>query len=256
MNLLSGKDITVEIRGKRVVDHVSFSLDSGEWLMIAGPNGAGKTTLVNAVIGGVPCTGEVLYRGEDLRKLSAKQRAKEIGMLSQTHHIDYAFRVHEVVRLGRYAWRGSFLSAKGGDKEGTEMVEKALALTGLDGIASQSVLTLSGGEMQRMFLAQLFAQDPKVLILDEPMNHLDLVYQRQLLSLIQEWLKEEGRAVISVMHDLSIARAFGTGILLMRDGKCVAQGEINEVFSPETLRKTYDTDVHDWMRQMLSQWEI
>ena len=254
MNLLKGTDITVEIRGKTVVDHVSFSLDDGEWLMIAGPNGAGKTTLVNAVTGGREHTGTVLYRGDDIRRLSAKQRAREIGVLSQTHHIDYAFRVHEVVRLGRYAYRGSFLSG-GADKDGAEMVEHALALTGLTEKASQSVLTLSGGEMQRMFLAQLFAQDPKVLILDEPMNHLDLVYQKQLLSIIQEWLREEGRAVISVMHDLSIARAFGTAVMLLRDGKCMAQGTVEEAFRADILQKTYDTDVHDWMRQMLAQWK-
>ena len=118
-----------------------------------------------------------------------------------------------------------------------------------------SVLTLSGGELQRTFLAQVFAQNPQVLILDEPANHLDLVYQKHIFSLIAEWLKEPGRAVLSVVHDLSLARRYGTHAVLMNHGKCVTQGEINDVLTPENLRSVYDMDVYGWMHEMLEQWK-
>ena len=138
---------------------------------------------------------------------------------------------------------------------GARIHEEALELTGLTAQRAQSVLTLSGGELQRTFLAQVLAQQPRLLILDEPTNHLDLVYQKQVFSLIGRWLREPGRAVVSVVHDLSLARAFGTDAVLLHHGKTVASGSVREVLRPENLDAVYDMDVAAWMRQMLSQWE-
>ena len=134
-------------------------------------------------------------------------------------------------------------------------MEQALALTGLMELRRASMLTLSGGETQRVFLAQVFAQNPQALILDEPANHLDLKYQQHIFSLIQDWLKQPGRAVLSVVHDLSLARRFGTHAVLMDHGKCVSQGAVNDVLTPDSLRAVYDMDVYGWMREMLGQWE-
>jgi iron complex transport system ATP-binding protein len=133
-------------------------------------------------------------------------------------------------------------------------VEKALELTGLTDLRRASVLTLSGGELQRVFLAQVFSQDPRVLILDEPANHLDLKYQQHIFSLIRAWLREPGRAVLSVVHDLSLARRYGSRAVLMDQGKSVAQGTIDQVMTPENLRRVYGMDVYAWMNEMLSQW--
>ena len=117
------------------------------------------------------------------------------------------------------------------------------------------MLTLSGGELQRTFLAQVFAQNPQVLILDEPANHLDLIYQKHIFSLVKDWLKEPGRAVLSVVHDLSLARRYGTHALLLHGGKCIAQGRMREVLTPENLDKVYGMDVYKWMRELLGQWD-
>ena len=144
---------------------------------------------------------------------------------------------------------------KNRDDEGKERVEEALALTGLTHLRHASVLTLSGGELQRTFLAQVFAQNPQILILDEPANHLDLVFQKHIFTLIQQWLRQPGRAVLSVVHDLSLARRYGTHAVLMNAGKCMAQGEIGSVLTPENLERVYDMDVHAWMREMLEQWK-
>ena len=105
-----------------------------------------------------------------------------------------------------------------------------------------------------MFLAQAFAQEPRVLLLDEPTNHLDLKYQQQIFALIREWLKTPGRAVLSVVHDLSLARAFGTRALLLDGGRVAAQGAMETVFAPETLARVYGMDVYGWMRGLLEQW--
>lgn len=138
--------------------------------------------------------------------------------------------------------------------ESARAVEDALELTGMTAQRKQSVLTLSGGELQRTFLAQVFAQNPRVLLLDEPTNHLDLIYQKQIFQLIEDWLGQPGRAVVSVVHDLSLAKAYGDKVLLMNHGRAVAQGSPDEVLVPRLLDPVYQMDVYGWMRQMLAQW--
>jgi len=252
MTLLDVTNLTVRYGALTILDDVSFSLNGGQWLMIVGPNGAGKSTIVNAVSQGVPYSGEIRYLDRDVKCYRSHELARNIGILSQSHFVGYAFTVGSVVRLGRYAYAPGVFS--GNRAEDERMVEQALELTGMTRFVDQSVLTLSGGELQRTFLAQLFAQDPRVLILDEPTNHLDLVYQKQTFELIQSWLKTPGRAVVSVVHDLSLARAFGTHALLLDKGKTVSKGTADEVFTPEHLDKAYEMDVSDWMLKMLGQW--
>lgn len=251
--MLNAENITVRYGDLTIVDNVSFSLQEGQWLMLAGPNGAGKSTLIHAISQGVPYSGNIQLAGKNIRSYKPVQLARKIGVLSQQNNVGYSYTVEEIVGLGRYAHTSGFLGGK--DDQAEERVENALRLTGLEKMRRQNVLTLSGGELQRTFLAQVFAQDPEILILDEPANHLDLVYQKHIFSLIQEWLQQPGRAVLSVVHDLSLARCYGTHAVLMHRGKSVAQGEIDQVMTPEILKAVYEIDVYGWMREMLAQWQ-
>ena len=251
--MLKAENITVRYGEHTIVDNLSFHLEEEQWLMLAGPNGAGKSTLIETISQGVPYTGTLLLDGKDIRRCKAAQLARRIGVLSQKNTVGYGYTVEEVVALGRYAYTSGFLSAR--DQDAQEQVDRALELTGLTSFRHASVLTLSGGELQRTFLAQVFAQNPQILILDEPANHLDLIYQKHIFSLIQEWVKQPGRAVLSVVHDLSLARKYGTHAVLMHHGKCMAQGKINEVLTPEKLQSVYDMDVYQWMRDLLQQWQ-
>lgn len=323
-HMLQVNDLTVRYGDLTIVDHLGFTVEEGQWLMIVGPNGAGKSTTLNAITQGTAYTGQVLFEGEDMKKKKAAERARCVGVLMQNHFAEYAFSVEEVVALGRYSragarsrarwyagseieFKGEFAGTEGktdvrtekkpaictkkepevfterrpgvrtkenagfvgksGRKSGLhagkrasrsdedeQAVENALALTGMISQRKQSILTLSGGELQRTFLAQVFAQDPKLLLLDEPTNHLDLVYQKQVFELIEKWLQTPGRAVISVVHDLSLAKAYGTKVLLMNHGRKVACGPAAEVLVPEHLDPVYQMDVGGWMRQMLGQW--
>ena len=171
--------------------------------------------------------------GQDIRKKKPVELAKNIGVLTQNHYVGYSFSVEEVVRLGRYAYSPGVLARRCDDDE--RMVELALEKTGMAAQRRQSVLTLSGGELQRTFLAQVFAQDPKYLLLDEPTNHLDLIYQRQVFALIKEWLAQGDRAVISVVHDLSLAKKYGTRALLLDHGCMAAIGDTNTALNRDTL---------------------
>jgi len=251
--MLETRNLSVKYGSLTILDDVSFSVGERQWVMIAGPNGAGKSTIVNAVSRGAPYTGEVLLDGRDIKKYKSAELARKLGILAQSSNVGYSFSVEEVVKLGRYSYSGGLLSPKSGGDEA--FVERALELTGLRELRHQSVLTLSGGERQRTFLAQVLAQDPELLILDEPTNHLDLVFQKQTFALINGWIEETGRSVISVVHDLSLARAYGTHALLMDKGRLVASGPVRDVLTRENLASVYRMDVHGWMKEMLSQWE-
>lgn len=250
--MLKAENVTVRYGEHTVVEQLNFHLQEGQWLMLAGPNGAGKSSLIRAISQGTSYTGRILLSGQDVRVYKPAQLAQKIGVLAQNNHVGYGYTVEEVVGLGRYAHARGFLGGK--DEAGERRVEEALTLTGLTALRKASVLTLSGGEVQRTFLAQVFAQDPQILILDEPANHLDLLYQKHIFSLIQAWLRQPGRAVLSVVHDLSLAKKYGTHGVLMHQGKCTAQGKMADVFTPENLQQVYGMDVYGWMNEMLTQW--
>ncbi|MGI5971513.1 MAG: ABC transporter ATP-binding protein [Oscillospiraceae bacterium] len=251
--MLEVKELTVRKGGRTIVDRVSFSVGEGEWLMLVGPNGAGKSTIVSAISQGVPYTGQILLGGRDASCIVPYERARLMGVLTQLNSVSYSFTVEEVVSLGRYARSKGPLSGRSSDDG--EMISRALKLTGMEELRGQNVLTLSGGELQRAFLAQIFAQDPQLLVLDEPANHLDLVYQKQVFALVKQWLSEPGRAVLSVVHDLSLALAYGTHALLLNRGRVSGLGPASETLTPEALRSVYDMDVYEWMRGLLEQWE-
>ena len=168
--MLTATNISAGYGGKSAVESISFTLSEGQWLMICGPNGAGKSTLMKAVTGVLPCTGEVLIADRDMRHMRPAELAREVGVLSQRTHSEYDFTVEQVVALGRYAHRGSFLRPS--DSAGAAKITEALAAVGLLEKRTRPLGALSGGEVQRVFLAQVFAQEPRILILDEPANQL------------------------------------------------------------------------------------
>ena len=250
--MIEVKDVVKTFDGFRALDGVTMTVPRGAVYGLVGPNGAGKSTALNAVTQGVPYTGRVLFAGQDVAKMKPALRAQAIGVLAQNHFVGYGFTVEEVVRLGRFAYSGGLLGRS--QTEDAAHIERALTLTGLQDKRRQSVLTLSGGELQRTFLAQVLAQDPKLLLLDEPTNHLDLIYQKQIFALIGQWLQTPGRAVVSVVHDLSLARSFGTDALLMDHGRQIAHGPAAQVLTPERLNAVYGMDVPAWMRSLYAQW--
>ena len=251
--MLKAEHLTVRYGEKTILKDLSLQVKEGEWWTIVGPNGAGKSTLAGALGKTVAYEGTVTLEGKDIRQIPQQEYARKVGVLSQNHSAVYGFTVEEVVSLGRYARHTGFL--RKGDPEGTAKIDEALKLTGLSDMRKRNMLTLSGGESQRVFLAQVLCQDPEILILDEPANHLDLPFQQELFSMIGEWLEAPGRAVITVMHDLSLARKYGSHALLLNKGQCAGQGKASEVLTPEALHDVYDMDVYGWMRELLETWQ-
>lgn len=250
--MLQVNNVSVRYGALTIVDSVQFAVEENQWLMIVGPNGAGKSTLINAIAQTTPYSGQILLHQKDIKTYKPAALARNMGILMQNNHVEYSFSVEEVVKLGRYAYSKGLFAAP--DDEDEQKIEEALQATGMAKMRKQSVLTLSGGELQRTFLAQLLAQDPKLLILDEPANHLDLVYQKMVFGLVEEWRMRTGRAVISVVHDLSLAKAFGTHALLLDKGKQIALGKTGKVLLGSNLQQAYNMDVEAWMKEMLAQW--
>ena len=251
--MLDVKGLSVRYGRLTIINNVSFSVEAGQWLMIAGPNGAGKSTIINAASSGVAYDGSISLCGKDIKLYKPYERARKMGTLSQTNMVGYAFTAEEIIRLGRYAYAPGIFSKQ--TDEDSASIEKAIEMTGLKPILKQSALTLSGGECQRVFLAQVLAQNPALLMLDEPSNHLDLVYQKQIFTLLKEWLKTPGRAIVSVVHDLSLAMAYGTHALLMDKGEIQASGLIGDVLTANNLNEVYRMDVYNWMQNLMSMWK-
>ena len=250
--MLEVEHLSVRYGAKTAVDDVSFRVEPGQWWTLAGPNGAGKSSLAEALTRGVGYTGMVFLDGVEEREYKQGEYSKKVGILSQTNNIIYDYTAYEVAEMGRYAHRKGFFHGR--DPEGTEKVERAIALTGLSDLRDRSMLTLSGGETQRVFLAQVLAQDPELLILDEPANHLDLPFQRMFFDMVRTWLETPGKSVITVMHDLTLAKRYGTHALLMNEGKAAACGAAAEVLTPENLQAVYGMDIAGWMRESLAVW--
>ena len=251
--MLNIKNLKVKIEEKEIIKDVSFELSENEILMLIGPNGSGKTTIIKSIMQSLKHDGVITLYDKDISSFSLRELAKNIGGLMQKHDPQFAYSVYNVVSIGRYSYSKGILG--GLSSEDIKKIDEALEITGIKKLKDQSVITLSGGELQRVFLAQLFAQNPKILILDEPTNNLDLRYQIEIFDIVKEWSKQPGRAVISIVHDLNLVYTYGTKALLLEAGEVYAYGRVKDVLSKENLKAVYHVDVAAWMQKLLKYWD-
>lgn len=240
--------------GLDVVHDVTLSIRPGENLCLLGPNGCGKTTLLRAVCGLLPLSaGKVALGGVDIRRLKQREVAREVALLSQISTVHFAYSVFETVMLGRYARvkRGLFDSPGRADRE---QVMACLAAVELADLAERSIDSLSGGQLQRVFLARTLAQEPRLILLDEPTNHLDLRHQVELVEHLLKWSAMDGRCVLGVLHDIGLAAKLADRLVLMKAGKIVADGSTKEILGADSLNEVYGLDVRAHMKDALSWW--
>jgi iron complex transport system ATP-binding protein len=277
--LLSLRDIRFGFaRRPEFLGPVSLELRAGECWAIVGPNGAGKSTLLRVMAGRVrPTSGDVglrksaffqsplrdqvvvqhdgiressrdvatplyspLVRGEEVAPLSARERARVIAYVPQLVRLDGELTARELVLLGRYPHQsvGFFESP-----EDERVAERAMGMTETRAFRERLIGTLSGGEAQRVHIAAALAQEPRLLLLDEPTASLDLKHQLQIFQLLHELSRRDGLCVVIATHDLNLAARFCSHVLLLNDGQVVAQGDPNKVLSPEILEPVYDVNL-------------
>ncbi|RPJ04253.1 MAG: ABC transporter ATP-binding protein [Spirochaetaceae bacterium] len=224
-----------------VLTGVSMEIRQGTFVSILGPNGCGKTTLLRAMAANIkPDKGNVLIEGRDVRNLRHRQRARMISCVRQEHEVAHDFTVSEMVKLGRSPHIPYLGFATVADKHA---VLEAMEQTGMTDFAERRVNTLSGGELQRVFIAQALAQDAPVLLLDEPVSHLDIRQQYRILGLVQKLSREKNITVLAVLHDLNLAGAFSDRIALLHNGKVRAFGTPTEVLVPDTIKEVFGIKV-------------
>jgi len=229
--------LTIEAGGRRILDGVSFRLEAGGWYGIIGPNGAGKSTLL-AAISGVRRfdAGSVRLFGRPVGSWPRRALARRLAVLQQESLPRTAFTVREVVLMGRYPYQNWF---GGSDEEGEVLVDRVIGTLGLSAHAHRRLDTLSGGERQRVALAKAMAQDPELLLLDEPTTYLDIGYQIHLLDLVRDWRRAGNRTVVAVLHDLNLAAQYCDRLLVLREGRLIAEGPPADVLKPETIRRVF-----------------
>ncbi len=256
MAVLEIKGVSCGYGDTDIVKNLSLTVKAGETVALAGPNGCGKTTLLRAARGLIPITeGEILIDGVSVSEMSHKERARKLALLSQTgaggDYFDYT--VMDTVLMGRYArQKGSFLSeASDSDKAAAE---RYIAAAELNGCEERLITELSGGQLQRVLLARAFTQEPDILFLDEPANHLDIKSGIELAKLLKEFTASGGAAV-GVFHDISFAAAVSDRIMLMKDGKSVLCADSAQVLKSEELPQVFETDVRSYMKKILELWE-
>ncbi|RYG72406.1 ATP-binding cassette domain-containing protein [Lentibacillus lipolyticus] len=228
--------------GQPVVQDIHFSVSPGEFFGILGPNGSGKTTLMKMISGLIPCmSGSIQLNNQNIRHFSRKALAKKMAVLPQLTAHTFSYTVRETVALGRYAHHEGFFQTWTPEDE--HVLQTVMAQTNITAFKHEAVQELSGGEQQRVFLAQALAQQPNLLLLDEPTNHLDLAYQKNLLDLLKKGAEQEGLTVVSIFHDLNLASLYCDRLLLLHEGRERALATPDGVLTEDLIQEVYQAEV-------------
>jgi iron complex transport system ATP-binding protein len=237
MSKLLMKDVSFSYLDGFSLRHIDLTVEKGEMVALIGPNGSGKTTLIKLAAGVLtPGHGEVLLDGASLKSLSRREIAQRIAVVPQYFHMPFAFTVGEVVMLGRTP----FIRALSGETERDHSVaRRAMELAGIEQFSSRTFNELSGGERQKAILAMALAQEPKVLLLDEPTAHLDINHQVEILGLVKGLNREREATVVGAMHDLNLAALYFDRLILLKEGAIFAEGSPSAVLTEKTIHDVF-----------------
>ncbi|WP_028307747.1 ABC transporter ATP-binding protein [Desulfitibacter alkalitolerans] len=228
--------------GKNIIlKGINLEIKPGSFLSIIGPNGSGKSTLLKNISKSVlPQKGDIELDSINLLSMKPRQIAQRMAVVPQDTTIEFSFSVYETVLMGRTPFLGRFESE--GPKD-FALARWAMEITNIWHLKDRSVTEISGGERQRVVVARALAQEPRVILLDEPTAHLDIQHQVELLELLQSLNRTTGLTVVAVLHDLNLAAQFSEHVVLMKDGKIFAEGSPDQVLTPANIRKVYSMEV-------------
>lgn len=235
------KDLYFSYPGYNVLKGITLSVNKGEFLGILGPNGCGKTTLLKNMSGYLkPQRGEVIIQGKQVNKLSIRDRAKLVGFIPQETIPPFNFTSFDVVMMGRMPYLRRF------EREGfkdRELVRKAMQITETWHLKDRFVNHLSGGERQRILIARALAQSPSILLMDEPVSHLDIKHQIGIINLINNLCSTLGITVLAVLHDINLAARHCHRVVLIKEGSIVGTGAPANVLTEENIKRVFDVEV-------------
>ncbi|MGG4130454.1 ABC transporter ATP-binding protein [Paenibacillus illinoisensis] len=221
----------------RALHNVDWRVTEGEWWGVVGPNGSGKSTLLQLIAGTEqPGAGSIRIAGREITSYTRKDLSRMIAVLQQDGLPAISYPVRDVVEMGRYPYQ-NWLGRESAD--GAAVVDRVLEELGLTEMADRPLDALSGGQRQRVALAKVMAQEPKLLLLDEPTTFLDIRYQLQFMELLSSWRQKNKITIVAVLHDLNLAAQFCDQILALREGMCVSSGTPHSLMTEENIRDIF-----------------
>ena len=240
MVLLNIDGIECRYGSVKVLENITFFVKDGDFIGILGPNGSGKTTLIRSISRVLkPYRGSILLDGKDVYVLKGVDVAKQVAVVPQESSIGFSFTALDIVLMGRNPHLRRFQMESQRD---FEIAKKAMVLTNTWHLAERPVNELSGGERQRVIIARALAQGPRILLLDEPMTHLDIVNQLEIMDLIKDLCLKQRMIVLAVFHDLNMAARYCTSALLLKKGRVFSAGTVEEVLTAENIREVFAVD--------------
>lgn len=239
--MLTLDGVTFRYGPRFVVENVSLHIPDRSLLGLIGPNGSGKTTLLRLMSKILrPDQGRIFLRGRPLDQYGARELARQMAVITSEEFFEFPFTVHDVIAMGRIPHQARFQKMSAQDEE---IVEEALRLTATGDLRLRSISDLSSGERQRVLIARAIAQQPTVLMLDEPNAHLDIHHQIQIFNLLRQLNRDHGMTLVVVLHDLTAAAAFCQRLALLHEGKVFREGPPAEVITSEVIHQVYGASV-------------
>ena len=233
------RNITKSYGSKKVVDNVSVTIPTGKITSFIGPNGAGKSTVLSIMSRLLNSdSGEIYLNGELLNRKKSSDIAKQLAILKQTNNINLRLTIEDLVAFGRFPYSKGNLT-----KTDRTFIDNAIAYMNLDDIRHQYIDNLSGGQRQRAYIAMTLAQDTDYILLDEPLNNLDMKHSVQIMQVLRKLATELNKTVVIVIHDINFASCYSDYIVAMKNGKLVQQGEVNHIMQSTVLQDIYDMTI-------------
>ena len=230
------RNITKSYGSKKVVDNVSVTIPTGKITSFIGPNGAGKSTVLSIMSRLLNAdSGEIYLNGELLNRKKSSDIAKQLAILKQTNNINLRLTIEDLVAFGRVPYSKGNLT-----QTDRTFIDNAIAYMNLDDIRHQYIDSLSGGQRQRAYIAMTLAQDTDYILLDEPLNNLDMKHSVQIMQVLRKLATELNKTVVIVIHDINFASCYSDYIVAMKNGKLVHQGEVNHIMQSPVLQDIYD----------------
>jgi iron complex transport system ATP-binding protein len=240
MTNLQAHELSLGYRNFRVVENFDVEISGGTTIGLVGPNGSGKTTLLRAFAGLLkPFHGTISLDGQNLNRLPSRQRARILGWVPQQERLAWPLTVKEVVALGRAPHRGWLLPLTRVDQD---VIERVIEFTEMTPLADRRVDELSGGEFQRVLIARALAQEPQMLLLDEPTANLDIHHQFRVMDMVRELVVQHKITAVIAIHDLNLAARYCDILILMHAGKKVCAGSPAEVLTPENVSRVFNVE--------------
>ncbi|UTC96027.1 ABC transporter ATP-binding protein [Treponema denticola] len=240
MDMLRIEDLSLSYGDKPVVQNLNLRVKKGQVVSIIGPNASGKSTILKSIAGIIkPVSGKIFIEEKDISKMDSKKLAQKVSILLQQNKTPDDMSIEELVYFGRYPHKKWFEGFETSDKK---IIEEAMKLTNTFALRDKTLETLSGGERQRAWIAMALAQEPDILLFDEPTTYLDLAHQIEFLELVNRLNKETRVTVVLVLHDLNQAARYGNYLFAMKEGKIFAQGSPEEVLNPQNILSIYNIE--------------